>query len=93
LPDVPHHWLSWEISEEIIAQSLKLGLQGICIAARFADAELIAKTKAKGLTIRGLEVKGDEDIKVLFDAGVEGATTNWPDRCKKTLSHVASRLT
>jgi glycerophosphoryl diester phosphodiesterase len=83
LPDVPHHWLSWEINDDIIARSLDLGLKGICIAARYADAQLIAKAKNEGLTIRGLEVKGNDDVKVLFAAGAEGTTTNWPDRVKE----------
>lgn len=86
LPNVPHHWLSWEISEKIIGRTLDAGLQGICIAARYADAELVAKAKSKGLTIRGLEVKTDEDIRTLYNAGVEGATTNWPDRVANVLA-------
>jgi|GEM_PF-351415 len=86
LPDVPHHWLSWEINDEIIARVLKLGLQGICIAARYANPGLIAKAKKQRLTIRGLEVKGDEDIKVLFETGAEGATTNWPERVEKIIN-------
>jgi glycerophosphoryl diester phosphodiesterase len=75
-----HHWLCWELNEEIIAQALNLEFQGLCIAPEEARANLIAIAQTKGLTVRGLGVESEKDVETFLRAGVQGATTNWPDR-------------
>ena len=80
LPKVDHHWLCWDLNEEIIAQALSLEFQGLCITSGEADGVLIAKAQMEGLTIRGLGVESERDIETFLRAGVQGATTNWPDQ-------------
>jgi glycerophosphoryl diester phosphodiesterase len=80
LPTIPHHWLAWELNEEVIETALDKGFAGICISPAAADSSLVKQAQAKGLTVRGLGVKTDDDIRTLIAAGAEGTTTNWPDR-------------
>lgn len=80
LPEVGHHWLCWDLNEQIIQAALAKGFSGICISPAAADQKLVDTAKAKGLTVRGLDVKADNDIRALITAGVQGTTTNWPDR-------------
>lgn len=80
LPDIPHHWLCWDLNEQIIKDAFTKGFAGICISPAAVDEKLVEKAQSKDLTVRGLDVKTDEDIRVLIRTGVEGTTTNWPDR-------------
>lgn len=62
---------------------------GISPAA--ANKKLITIAKEKGLTIRGLDVRYDDDVRRLIEAKAEGTTTNWPDKgavIKKNLGTV-----
>jgi glycerophosphoryl diester phosphodiesterase len=79
LPGVDHHWLCWNLNEQIVQTALAKGFSGVCISPA-ADQKLIDAAKAKGLTVRGLEVKTDNDIRGLITNGVQGTTTNWSDR-------------
>jgi glycerophosphoryl diester phosphodiesterase len=80
LPNIGHHWLCWELNEQIIQTALAKGFSGVCISSAAADQKLVDIAKAKGLTMRGLDVKTDDDIRALITEGVQGTTTNWPDR-------------
>jgi glycerophosphoryl diester phosphodiesterase len=86
LPEIDHHWLSWDLNDEIIANALRFGLQGLCVTPDAANVELVAKAQSSGLIIRGLGVESEKDIDVFIQANIQAATTNWPDQIYSSLS-------
>ena len=80
LPDIAHHWLCVDLNEQIIQTALANGIKGLCISSDAASQKLVREAIAKGLCVRGLGVKTDEDIRTLITSGAQGTTTNWPDR-------------
>jgi glycerophosphoryl diester phosphodiesterase len=52
----------------------------ICPKAADLTSELIAEARAAGLGVRAWGVSDDELLARAIDLGVDGLTTNWPDR-------------
>jgi glycerophosphoryl diester phosphodiesterase len=80
LPDIPHHWLCWDLSDQIIETALAKGFKGLGITPAAARRQLIEIARSNGLIVRGLGVKTDDDIRALITAGAQGTTTDWLDR-------------
>jgi glycerophosphoryl diester phosphodiesterase len=80
LPAIDHHWLTWDLNEQIVETAMKKGFKGLGIEPKAAEPNLVKEAQNKGLTVRGLVAKSDDDIRTFIAAGVEGTTTNWPDR-------------
>ncbi|MBI3968951.1 MAG: hypothetical protein HY329_25205 [Chloroflexi bacterium] len=79
LPQLPVAFLTEAFGEALIEQVAKAGLAQICPQVSVVRPELVARAHQRGLTVRAWRVKGDEDIRRLHAAGVDGATSNWPD--------------
>lgn len=80
LPTIDHHWLTWDLNEQIVKTAVVKNFKGLGIEPKAADPRLVKLALDKGLTVRGLVAKTDDDIRTFMTAGVEGTTTNWPDR-------------
>lgn len=80
LPTIDHHWLTWDLNEQIVQTAVVKGFKGLGIEPKVAEPRLVKDAQDKGLTVRGLVAKTDDDIRTFIAAGVEGTTTNWPDR-------------
>lgn len=69
---------------------LGLALQGInqyCPMIDFVTKELVAKTHARGLTLRTFSIKTIELMHKAIDCGVDGMTINFPDKLCEALKH------
>ena len=82
---IGHHWLVKDFNKEIIYRTITANLSGICPTPVSVVQELVKEAHAGGLVVRGWSVKTYGDIIKLAALGVDGATTNWPDKAKKIL--------
>jgi glycerophosphoryl diester phosphodiesterase len=56
------------------------GFRQICPPAADVDAALVLKAQRSGLSVRAWGVSSDDLHERALQAGVDGMTTNWPDR-------------
>lgn len=80
LPEAQIGYLARSFEDAVIGQALARGLQQICPPARALDAAQVKKAHEAGLVVRAWGIASDEDQNLALDAGVDGMTTNWPDR-------------
>lgn len=73
-------YLTRQFDDEMIARVRSLGFEQICPAARATTAPLVARAQAAGLVVRAWGVDADAVQDHALQCGVDGMTTNWPDR-------------
>jgi glycerophosphoryl diester phosphodiesterase len=87
-PDLPTGWLVGEPTDEIIEQTLALGLTQLCPRADHVTPELVARLHGLGLVVRAWGVSDEALMRRVVDAGADGMTVNFPD---KLLAYVGER--
>lgn len=78
-------FLARNFDDDALHQALALGLRQICPPAPATTAAKVEKAHRLGLTVRAWGVDGDEAQNRALAAGVDGMTTNWPDRLARRL--------
>ena len=73
-------FLTKVFDDTVIQQVKGFGLSQICPAAADVDADLVEKAHLMGLSVRAWGVTADALQERALLAGVNGMTTNWPDR-------------
>ena len=81
-------YLTRQFDEAMIARLHGLGFEQICPAARDLTAPLVAAAKAAGLVVRAWGIEGDASQDHALRCGVDGMTTNWPDRLVAALGRL-----
>ena len=73
-------YLARSFDDEVIVRTCRLGFEQICPPARALTAAQVEKAHRLGLTVRAWGIDSEETQNMALDAGVDGMTTNWPDR-------------
>ena len=73
-------YLTRQFDDAAIRQARSIKLTQICPSAAAAAAEMVDKAHGFGLSVRAWGVNDDVLQERALQAGVDGMTTNWPDR-------------
>jgi glycerophosphoryl diester phosphodiesterase len=73
-------YLTRQLDAEMIRRICKLGFGQICPAAAGLDRATVALAHESGLVVRAWGIDSDDDQNHALQCGVDGMTTNWPDR-------------
>jgi len=76
---VPTGFLCRLFNTGIIERCVARGIDQICPPVSELDGEMVEFSHQQGLVVRAWGVRERNDIDRLFETGVDGATTNWPD--------------
>lgn len=79
-PEVPLGALLWGIPLDLAACASTLGAAAVNIALEFADAELIADARSRGMQVLVYTVNEPDDAQRLQALGVNGIFTDYPQR-------------
>lgn len=79
-PQAEIGFLTQVFDDKVIRQVKDLGFAQICPAAADVDADLVQKAQRIGLPVRAWGVTSEMLQEGALQAGVDGMTTNWPDR-------------
>jgi glycerophosphoryl diester phosphodiesterase len=79
-PELPTGWLVGEPTDEIIEQTLAMGLTQLCPRADHVTPELVQRLHALGLVVRAWGVPDESLMRRVVDAGADGMTVNFPDK-------------
>jgi len=85
-PQVQHSWLVDEIDDQVIKRANEVGIKQLCPKASNVIKNSVTKAVESGFSVRGWGVETEDDVIRLYKAGAHGATVNWPDKAKETLS-------
>jgi glycerophosphoryl diester phosphodiesterase len=86
-PEVSTGWLVSDVSEAIVADTLRLGLAQLCPRAGVVTKELVDDLHGRGLIVRAWGVNDEGLMRAAVAAGVDGMTVNFPD---VLLAHLAA---
>jgi glycerophosphoryl diester phosphodiesterase len=86
-PELTTGWLVSEVSEAIIADTLRLGITQLCPRAAVATRHLVDDLHSRGLIVRAWGVNDEALMRAAVDAGVDGMTVNFID---VLLAHLAA---
>jgi glycerophosphoryl diester phosphodiesterase len=87
-PEFPRGWLVREVTDAIIAKAHGMGLTQLCPRASAVTPELIRRLHAEGFVVRAWDVKTEELMQQVVEAGADGMTVNFPD---KLIAYLKSR--
>jgi glycerophosphoryl diester phosphodiesterase len=76
---VPTGFLCRLFNTGIVERCVARGIDQICPPVSELDGDMVEFAHQQGLVVRAWGVRERNDIDRLFETGVDGATTNWPD--------------
>ena len=79
-PELPRGWLVREVTDAVIARARRMGLTQLCPRANTVTSELVRRLHAEGFVARAWDVKTDELMQQVVQAGADGMTVNFPDK-------------
>ena len=79
-PALPTGWLVGEPADEIVEQTLAMGLTQLCPRADLVTPELVTQLHDLGLVVRAWGVSDEALMRQVVDAGADGMTVNFPDK-------------
>ncbi len=79
-PDLSTGWLVGEPTDEIVEQTLAMGLTQLCPRADLVTPELVTRLHDKDLVVRAWGVSDEALMRKVVDAGADGMTVNFPDK-------------
>ncbi len=85
-PDFRIGYLTWQIDDELIKKMLADGFYEICPRDDFVTKENVDAWHGLGLNVRAWNIKNEEIMKRVYDAGADGMTVNFPDKLVDYLS-------
>jgi len=88
-PEAKVGYLTPRLDEEAIAQTVAVGARQICPKAEALTPDRIRAARAAGLEVRAWGVGDDDLLARAVALGVDGFTTNWPDRALRMLGQRA----
>jgi glycerophosphoryl diester phosphodiesterase len=77
--ELQKHWI--RLAERHVFQQVALPLAEI-------DSQVIAFARALGLSIRAWRVETEADMEAALEIGIDGMTTDWPDRALRRLEEL-----
>ncbi len=82
-PEFRVGYLTNQISEELLSQMKKVGMEEICPEAKMVDCEAVKKWHDMGFGVRAWGVYNEVLMKAAYDAGCDGMTVNFPDKLEE----------
>lgn len=73
-------YLTSNVTDELLTDMRKHGIDEICPKATDITAELVIKWHSLGFNVRAWGVKDEEIMRSVYDMGVNGMTVNFPDK-------------
>jgi len=77
-----------EVTDEILADMKKYGIDELCPRATYMTEELVTKWHEDGFRVRAWGVANEELMRKVYDIGADGMTVNFPD---KLTEYIASK--
>ena len=88
-PDFKIGYLTWQIDDDLINKMLADGFYEICPRDDFVTTENVDAWHKLGLNVRAWNIKNEDIMKRVYDAGADGMTVNFPD---KLVDYLATKL-
>lgn len=85
-PDFRVGYLTWQIDDDLIKKMLNDGFYEICPRDDFVTPQNVDAWHKLGLNVRAWNVKNEDIMKRVYDAGADGMTVNFPDKLVDYLS-------
>lgn len=73
---------------EFFAFALSLNVQGVSVGHWAATPEVVRRGQLRSLTFFTWTADDEADVRRLLDCGVDGITTNFPDRVRRVIAEV-----
>lgn len=78
-PELKAGYLTNDVNDMTVRVAKVMGLSELCPQARLITPELVNTLHSEGFTVRPWGVGTPEQMRIAYDAGVDGMTVNFPD--------------